>query len=306
MNTPVPNRSGSPFPARHSNGGVADRAEGDLWGGGGGGGGREGSPLFRKANNNNAQPSRSNTERAGLQAMRQFAADVNRGAGSSPPPNPAYTVARPKTTGSVNQSVAGGRRQSMGSIRSAHNNNSSRAPPNGQRQQQQQQQQQQRPRLTRNLTLGDLRWTATAAAAAMGGGLPGAGVDNGGNGGIMARRGWQVGTTRGGSSSSGISGSNLRQLVVGDASSGRSRQGSAELPTGEGLSRLPLLESSSPDKLRQHQEEQRQLQLQGNIHVSVENSDLSEHGLSFGLSALKGRRPYMEDESKVLHLIEST
>lgn len=299
MHTSVPSRSTSRFPARHSNGGAPDRGEGDLWGGGGAAG-RE-VPLFRKAHNNNVQSRGGNSERAGLLAMRHFAADVNRGSAGSSPPNPAYNAARPKTTGSVNQSVVGGRRQSMGSMRSEHNSSSSR-PPSGQQQQhqrQQSQQQQQRPRLTRNLTLGDLRWTATAAAAAIGGPPGAGGGDNGGNSGVMARRVWQ-GTTRGGGSSSGVGGGN-RQLLPGDSSGGRSRQGSAELPAGEGLSRLPLLESSSPSEKLQQQEEQRQLQLPGSMSISVENLDLSEHGISFGLSALKGRRPYMEDESKVHH-----
>lgn len=201
--------------------------------------------------------------------------------------------ARPRTTGSLGQSVVAARRQSMGSIRSVHTNR----PPSGHQHQHQQ------PRLTRNLTLGDLRWTASTAMAAIAGGPNAGGADGdsgrvgGGSGGVMARRGWQAGAIRGGSSS-GVDSGSLRQPVTGD-SSGRLRSGSAEAPSGDMLSRLPLLESTSPPgKLRQQQQHQ-QLQLQGNAHVSVENSDLSEHGLSFGLSALKGRRPYMEDEFKV-------
>lgn len=285
---PGANRSPSAFPARHQSmgGGIDDRGEGGgSWVSGGGGGGvRVASPLFRKPNNN-AQP--------GLQAMRQFVADAGRNAGSSSLLSSTSSSARPRTTGSLGQSVVAARRQSMGSIRSTHANR----PPSGHQQQQPPQQQQ--PCLTRNLTLGDLRWTASAAVAAIAGGANASGADGGGggSGGVTARRGWQAGVVRGGS---GIDGGGAHQPVAGD-SSYRLQSGSAEAPSGDALSRLPLLESPSPPgKLQQqpHQQQHQQL-LQGNAHVSVENSDLSEHGLSFGLSALKGRRPYMEDEFKV-------
>lgn len=53
---------------------------------------------------------------------------------------------------------------------------------------------------------------------------------------------------------------------------------------GAVLSRLPLLE-------------------QGQRHsptFSIENAELSEYGIAYGVSALRGRRPYMEDEYKVM------
>lgn len=289
---PVPIRSSSPFPTRQQQSarggvGLADSMSyrrGDLGGGGGSGvGGREASPLFRRTNNN-AQQDRNNP---GLQALRQFASDAT---ATSRSPGPTHVVARPRTTGSMSQYLDQARQQSISSIRStAHSNNS--RPPSGHQQQQQQQ-----PRLTRNITLGDLRWTPPAAVV-LGGkhkeGRDDTGGDTSGGGrDMIARRGWQVGSTLGGGGV-GAAGSSARPLIVRQSSNGHSRPGSPEVVTGGRGSKLPLLDSAPT--LPQQQQTLRQR----SMHGSVESTDLFEHGLSFGVSALKGRRPYMEDEFKV-------
>eukprot|EP00904_Undaria_pinnatifida_P011290 jgi/Undpi1/7291/HiC_scaffold_22.g09764.m1 len=252
---------------------------------------------------------------ASLQAMRQFAVDT---AGAS-----ASASARPKTTGSVRQLAIGGRRQSTGSIRAMmmqqRSNHPAAAGDNARSQQQ--------PRLTRNLTHGDLRWVSSAPATAAFGARRGVGGRDGGTGAssseVRAALGWQAGTTR-------LPGTGLaarRQSIDG---------GGVRLSSPEGqigfLSRLPLLKAPHTGELlqqhqqrqhqhqhhRQHQhqqhhnhqqqqQEQRQRQQQRpehNVLDSIETSLLSEHGISFGVSALRGRRPYMEDEYKVIPNLE--
>ncbi|CAM9839784.1 unnamed protein product, partial [Hapterophycus canaliculatus] len=288
---PIPTRSTSPFPMRRSNGGGgggrADAMSDHV--GGTGGGERQERSLFRRINSNNAQQDRSSSSRAAsLHAMRQFAVDATADAGAASAgssPISAHASARPRTTGSVSQSLIGSRRQTIGSIRSmTHSNN---RPPSGQ----------QRPRLTRNLTLGDLRWIGPAAAvdAVAGGKLPHTGVagrsesTNAVSGSrLMVRRGWQTEATRGGGS-----------IVSGESNGGRSSPGRAEVPNGRGMSRLPLLDSPSPLAKREEQQ-----LLRGSMHDSVEGFDLLEHGLVYGVSALKGHRPYMEDEFKVIPNLE--
>lgn len=289
------NPTRSPFPARRSSssgvGTDANVERGGRGGAGGRGGVRDGTaPLFRRINNNVSQQQAGDrnggpqggvgVDPAGsLQAMRQFVADASIASSAA---------GRPRTTGSVRQSAAAEvRRQSMGSIHSASLHH---------RQQQQQQQlvspmgsygqnqqhQHQHARLTRNMTLGDLRSTSTGGGA--GGGPHGMTVgerENGGEGvtGVVVRRGWQTG----GSSRGGQEGSRPAGGGLGDRGGRPCIPDGGPLGGGGLLSRLPLLDSSGE---------------QG-MPGSVENALLSGTGMSFGVSALKGRRPYMEDEYKV-------
>ena len=304
----------SPYAASRANVGGAGttserRGRGAAGGPGGRGEGEEGLPLFQRTDNMKQEQGKSQSL-ASLQAMRQFAVDT---AGAS-----ASASARPKTTGSVRQLAIGGRRQSTGSIRAMmmqqQSNHPAAAGDNARSQQQ--------PRLTRNLTHGDLRWVSSAPATAAFGARRGIGGRDGGTGAssseVRAALGWQAGTTR-------LPGTGLaarRQSIDG---------GGVRLSSPEGqigfLSRLPLLEAPHTGELlqqhqqrqhqhqhhRQHQhqqhhnhqqqrQEQRQRQQQRpehNVLDSIETSLLSEHGISFGVSALRGRRPYMEDEYKV-------
>ncbi|CBJ30304.1 conserved unknown protein [Ectocarpus siliculosus] len=114
---------------------------------------------------------------------------------------------------------------------------------------------------------------------------------------MIARRRWQMGATLGGGGV-GAAGGSARPLIVRQSSNGHSRPGSPEVVTAGRGSRLPLLDSTPT--LPQQQQTQRQR----SMHVSAESNDLFEHGLSFGVSTLKGHRPYMEDEFKVIPNLE--
>lgn len=302
--------------------------------GGGGGSIRDGVPLFRRSVHfNNTHHSRLLVDRTtgptgapgSLEAMRQFAAEASAIASVG-----TAAAARPRTTGSVHQSANGGggggrgrgagvgRRQSTGSARgwiattqhqhqrqapghlwasSAHVGAVSNASPDSRPISQQQQQQQHRPRLTRNLTLGDLnsinlpRGSGRDIDSEIGGGGTGGAGDVGGSSGLIIRRGLGAG---GGNvapedgvtmAPRGLSNSDGRPSI-GNAGGGH---------LGGMLSRLPVLESYG----QQHDQ-----QYPGRSpSCSIENAELFEHGMSFGVSAVKGRRPYMEDEYKVTKLL---
>lgn len=232
----------------------------------------EGIPLFRRTDNIQ-QIGSSSKAGPGLQAMRQYAAETTA----------TFSTVRPRTTGSVRLSITGARRQSTGSTHpdKQHHHRSSSGDISSRHSQQ--------PHLTRNLTLGDLRWPASTAAAVAGAHRAGIGStrDTGVGSGTAVRRGWQVGTTRG-------QGTGMPPRLLGD--SGR-RPSSPDGPSGGVLSRLPLLETSRADG---HVQQQQQPSMLG----SLENSELQEHGMSYGVSALKGHRPYMEDEYKVFISIQ--
>lgn len=264
-------QSRSILPVRRSSGGGADALANR---GAAGSGSQPGIALFRKTVHH--QDRNNGANMAGLQAMRQLSNEAD--ASSS--------AARPQTTGSVHQSVAATRRQSMGSIHTTQHSSGPRLPtspdtPSSSRNQQQ-------PRLTRNLTLSDFRSTAAAAAAVAAGGShywSGARIGEGGaRGAVVPRHGWQAEGSRGGQGGGTVRG-------IGDSGG---RPSVPDRPLRRTLSRLPLLESAGGPGHTQQQQQQQRL-----LANSVENGELAEHGLSFGVSALKGRRPYMEDEYKV-------
>lgn len=167
-----------------------------------------------------------------------------------------------------------------------------------QTQQTRQQQQQHRPRLSRNLTLSDLN-EDTPPGGDMGRVIEnddGSATGEGNGAGLMVRREWHAGTGAGSYVASeaggatlatprGLSNADGRPSIVGDGGY-----------SGEMLSRLPMLESLGGGHQSQHQ----QRHYSGrNTPSSAQNAELYEHGMSFGVSAVKGRRPYMEDEFKV-------
>lgn len=293
---------------------------------------RDGGPLFRRTvhrNNGNHNRVGSSIKTSvgenapgSLQAMRHFASEASAAASSQSAA--ATNSSRPRTTGSVQQLVGGTggggpRRLSTGSILAATTTQHRRRTPHmisssstagsdtaatsvrvTQQQQRQNQQQHYRTHLTRNLSVGNIRSTAPVGQ----GGGGGDGDDNfgdsaelgvgdwGGEGmGLLIRRGWQAGGTGGslGSRSThsigGMSGA-VSRVGLGDID-GRPSIANASRALRGMLSRLPMLEASGKHEGLYDQS------------PSIENADLLEHGMSFGVSALKGRRPYMEDEYKV-------
>lgn len=93
---------------------------------------------------------------------------------------------------------------------------------------------------------------------------------------IVPRQGWQAGSAWGGRSKGGVEnrelvGSSRIRLMGGDAS------------------QLPFLETATAWRGGREPTQNSQQQ----------NSELSELGISFGVSSLRGHRPYMEDEYKV-------
>lgn len=288
-------------------------------GGGGGGIIRDGTPLFRRSVHfHNAHRSRLVDHATGttgapgsLEAMRQFVADT-----SAITPLGTAATGRPRTTGSVHQSgggrtrvAGGGRRQSTGSARSwvttAQHQHQRQAPghlwsssapagavsnvlPDG-RPTSHQRQQQHRPRLTRNLTLSDLNSINVPGGSGReidseiggGGGGDGRGVSNG----LITRRGFGAGGGKVGPEF-GVA---AAPRGLGNAD-GRANIGNASVALGGMVSKLPMLESYGQ---QYHQ------QFGHCSSCSIENAELFGHGMSFGVSAVKGRRPYMEDEYKV-------
>lgn len=284
----------TPFPARRQSSAGMDAARADARGAGLVV--RDGAPLFRRTNNTahpNYQHHRGGSSGGGrdasgagpgLQAMHQFAAEASAASSSA--------AARPRTTGSVQQSVTGVRRQSTGSILSTQQRHHLMSPVlvgGGGRNNQHLHHHHlhnQPSRLTRNLTLSDLSSSAP--------GLGGARRDS--EDGLLTRRGWQVGGAH------GAAGQDGRAIVVGAPAAAAASVGGrggindvdgrpsiAPGTLGAVLSRLPTLESG----------QQQQQQRSPSIKSCVENVELSEHGMCFGVSALKGHRPYMEDEYKV-------
>lgn len=282
---------------------MADRAAGA--------GGRTGPPLlFRRGANdiqgcvggirNRANGASTTTNSNSLQAKRQITSE----------PTEAYSAssARPRTTGSLqpqHSSVDSTRRQAIGSV-----------PPSSQCDNRVQQvllspvikdesfssssvDHHHAPRLARNITLGDLRSTAARAASAAvasasavasavveqrltkGTGNGEASTNASAGGKIVPRQGWQAGSAWGGRGRGGVE----NREVTG--SSRRLRMSDGIL--GGESSRLPFLDTATAwgggRELAQDPQHQ--------------NSEFSELGISFGVSSLRGHRPYMEDEYKV-------
>ena len=254
-----------------------------------GGGVRTGRHLLRSAANSihEQDPLKGRGGAPPRETMHQFGPEVLT----------MYSSVRPRTTESVQQSsVVGARRQSSGSTHQMLHSNGFRhlfSPVNddwsyvARRQQP--------PALTRNFTLGDLRSTevraaaAAAAVAAATGSRPGKVVGDAdpatpANDRFFTHQGWQTGRTRR-SHEGGLQG---QEMNVNSTGWPNMYDGTLE----RYVSQLPLLEAFAGGGLRQAQQHHATV-------GTVENSDLSEHGISFGVSALKGRRPYMEDEFKV-------
>lgn len=274
-----------------------------------GAGGRTGPPLsFRRdasdiqgcagGNRDRVNGASRTTNSNSLQTMSQITSE----------PTEAYSAssARPRTTGLLqpqHSSVDSARCQPIGSV-----------PPTSQRDSRVQQvllspvikdgsfsssaiDHHHPPRLARNITLGDLRSTATRAASAAVSSVVASAVDdqcftkgigngeastNASAGGkLVPRQGWQAGSAWGGRSRGGV-----ENREVG-GSSRRLRMSDGML--GGDSSRLPFLETSTAwggGRLPAQNTQQ-------------QNSELSELGISFGVSSLRGHRPYMEDEYKV-------
>lgn len=264
------------------------------------------NPLFHKMNNTHLG-SHGKSAMTELEGMRHFAAESTANSSVS-------SSIRPKTTGSVRQPIAcggGGRRQSLtmisGGEGETHQRHASplrtglsRVPCD----------QVQNPHFSRTLTLSDLRSSGLTAVGEDGTTssikerAPRRERDGSGKSRASVRRGWQVSPTRG----------NLADGVVARRNGDhRDQPGVPDRQVGGLLSRLPLLDSLS-DGVHEQQDRGQQLWTQHQLHQSQEQRyhheshgvlgsgeifDLLDEGLSFGVSAVKGRRPYMEDEYKV-------
>ncbi|CAM9415787.1 unnamed protein product, partial [Choristocarpus tenellus] len=179
--------------------------------------------------------------------MRQFAAEVSA----------VSAGARPKTTGSVQQSaVASARRMSTGDSQHRFFSHSAFGSMRNQ----------QPSRLTRNFTLGNLRNSRPAGPHNIDAEPAGLAFFNG------------TGVT------SAASGSGS---CIGGGGGGMHYRSQVGM-FNQTSSRLPRLESD-----------------QQGFPNAKENDNLAGYGLSFGVSALKGLRPYMEDEYKVIPHMEA-